>query len=78
MRKRYFNTMEDMKGKIRVYCRVRPMLQFESEKGQGFALIIPDELTVSHMWKDEKKPREYGFDQVGGRGRGGEVGCSRQ
>jgi hypothetical protein len=23
MRKRYFNMMEDMKGKIRVYCRVR-------------------------------------------------------
>ncbi|KXZ52314.1 hypothetical protein GPECTOR_10g946 [Gonium pectorale] len=63
-RKRYFNMMEDMKGKIRVYCRVRPMLTFESDKGQVAALLIPDELTVCHAWKDEKKPREYGFDTV--------------
>jgi hypothetical protein len=33
-RKRSFNMMEDMKGKIRVYCRVRPMLNFERDKGQ--------------------------------------------
>ncbi|GLI62984.1 hypothetical protein VaNZ11_005841 [Volvox africanus] len=63
-RKRYFNMMEDMKGKIRVYCRVRPMLSFEQDKGQTAALLIPDELTVCHAWKDEKKPREYGFDTV--------------
>ncbi|GFH29557.1 uncharacterized protein HaLaN_28241 [Haematococcus lacustris] len=62
-RKRAFNTMEDMKGKIRVFCRVRPILPFEFEKGQTFALNLPDELTVTHPWKDEKKHREYGFDQ---------------
>ena len=28
-RKRAFNMMEDLKGKIRVYCRVRPILNFE-------------------------------------------------
>lgn len=33
-RKRAFNAMEDMKGKIRVYCRVRPILPFETDKGQ--------------------------------------------
>lgn len=71
-RKRYFNQMEDMKGKIRVFCRVRPMLTFESDKGQTAALMIPDELTVAHLWKDEKKPREYSFDTVGcAPGRGG-------
>lgn len=53
-----------MKGKIRVYCRVRPMLTFERERGQKEALLVPDELTASHFWKDEKKPREYQFDQV--------------
>ena len=26
--------MEDMKGKIRVYCRVRPILQMERDRGQ--------------------------------------------
>lgn len=59
--------MEDMKGKIRVFCRARPMLTFELDKGQAAALMHPDELTVAHAWKDEKKPREYGFDTVGAR-----------
>ncbi|MEW5314403.1 MAG: hypothetical protein WDW38_005908 [Sanguina aurantia] len=63
-RKRYFNTMEDMKGKIRVFCRVRPILEFELARKQSFALGLPDELTLTHFWKDEKKPREYNFDQV--------------
>ena len=63
-RKRYFNQMEDMKGKIRVFCRIRPILNFEKDKGQQFALNLPDELTITHLWKDEKKPREYNFDQV--------------
>ena len=56
--------MEDMKGKIRVYARVRPMLPFEGEKGQTESLLVQDELTLSHFWKEEKKPREYIFDQV--------------
>lgn len=62
MRKKYFNMMEDMKGKIRVYARVRPMLEFERSRGQKEALIIPDELSLEHMWKDKK--REYSFDAV--------------
>jgi len=56
--------LEDVKGKIRVYARVRPMLRFEADNGQRPALMAPDELTVAHAWKDEKKPREYPFDQV--------------
>lgn len=28
------------------------------------AVSIPNELTVAHTWKDEKKPREYDFDAV--------------
>lgn len=53
-----------LQGKIRVFCRVRPILPFETDKGQSFGLNIPDELTITHLWKDEKKPREYNFDQV--------------
>jgi hypothetical protein len=26
--------------------------------------MIPNELTIAHNWKDEKKPREYDFDAV--------------
>lgn len=49
---RYFNIMEDLKGKIRVYARVRPMLNMETKSGQSFALGIPDELTLSHFWRE--------------------------
>jgi hypothetical protein len=31
LRKKLHNQIEDMKGKVRVYCRVRPVSQFERE-----------------------------------------------
>lgn len=62
MRKRVFNQMEDMKGKIRVYARVRPILQFELDQGQKEALIFPDELSLNLTWRKEK--REFNFDTV--------------
>lgn len=40
------------------------MLDFEEARGQNVALSIPDEFTASHFWKDDKKAREYQFDQV--------------
>lgn len=49
---RYFNIMEDLKGKIRVYARARPMLDLERNRGQAFALGIPDELTLNHFWRE--------------------------
>ncbi len=61
-RKKVFNMMEDLKGKIRVFARVRPMLGFERERGQAMALNIPDELSLDHVWRDKK--REYSFDAV--------------
>ncbi|KAF8058864.1 KIN14I [Scenedesmus sp. PABB004] len=65
-RKRAHNALQDAKGKIRVYCRLRPMLDFEAAKKQVPAISVPNELTVAHAWKDEKKPREYDFDAVFG------------
>ncbi|KAL4451514.1 hypothetical protein ABPG75_007176 [Micractinium tetrahymenae] len=64
MRKKIFNQMEDMKGKIRVYCRVRPILQMEKDRGQTEAIQIPDELTIALQWKGQK--REWSFDSVFG------------
>ena len=62
MRKRVFNQMEDMKGKIRVYARVRPILAFETAQGQAEALTFPDPLTLNLTWRREK--REYQFDNI--------------
>ncbi|KAJ6770676.1 KINESIN-LIKE PROTEIN KLP-3 [Salix purpurea] len=63
LRKRYFNTIEDMKGKIRVFCRVRPLSEKEiSEKDRGL-LTSTDEFTVEHPWKDDKA-KQHMYDQV--------------
>ena len=32
LRKKYYNMVEDMKGKIRVYCRSRPLSKSELER----------------------------------------------
>ena len=61
-RKKAHNALEDAKGKIRVYCRVRPLLAFERERGQEMAVQLPDELTITLNWMDKK--REFCFDAV--------------
>jgi len=65
-RKRAHNACEDLKGRIRVYARVRPPLPGEEAKGgpdgAAMALAFPDALTLAHEWKGGK--REYEFDAV--------------
>lgn len=51
-----------VQGKIRVFARIRPIMEFEKAKGQTAVLNVPDELTVTHLWKGA--PREYSFDTV--------------
>ena len=64
LRKKYHNTIEDMKGKIRVYARVRPILRNETTQQQTEVLNYPDRFTLAHPWKDSKKPKSYEFDTV--------------
>ncbi|KAG0461730.1 hypothetical protein HPP92_022027 [Vanilla planifolia] len=65
LRKRYYNIIEDMKGKIRVFCRVRPLNEKEiSEKEKNMVVPI-DEFTVAHPWKDEKS-KQHIYDRVFG------------
>ncbi|KAG9131098.1 hypothetical protein Leryth_023682 [Lithospermum erythrorhizon] len=59
LRKRYFNMIEDMKGKIRVYCRLRPLSEKEVYLEERSTLTSIDEFTVEHMWKDEIKQHIY-------------------
>ncbi|XP_061355130.1 kinesin-like protein KIN-14E isoform X1 [Gastrolobium bilobum] len=63
LRKRYFNTIEDMKGKIRVYCRLRPLSEKEIAEKEREALTTVDEFTVEYLWKDDK-PKQHIYDRV--------------
>eukprot|EP00250_Pteridium_aquilinum_P014168 c21823_g1_i1 orf=2-1138(+) len=55
--------MEDMKGKIRVFARWRPLSEKEKSENQKLVLTAPDEFTLEHPWKDDK-PKQYQFDHV--------------
>ena len=62
LRKRYFNMMEDMKGKIRVYCRVRPLNSREiNEHHSKVCVTFPDECTIDV--EGQKGTKQFIYDQ---------------
>ncbi|XP_043709880.1 kinesin-like protein KIN-14I isoform X2 [Telopea speciosissima] len=63
LRKRYFNIIEDMKGKIRVYCRLRPLSEKEIVEKESNVVTSPDEFTIEHIWKDDKM-KQHLYDRV--------------
>uniref|UniRef100_A0A2P2JQL3 Kinesin-like calmodulin-binding protein n=1 Tax=Rhizophora mucronata TaxID=61149 RepID=A0A2P2JQL3_RHIMU len=63
LRKRYFNTIEDMKGKIRVFCRSRPLNEKEIAEKERSILSGVDEFTIEHLWKDDKV-KQHIYDRV--------------
>ncbi|XP_010270632.1 PREDICTED: kinesin-like calmodulin-binding protein homolog isoform X2 [Nelumbo nucifera] len=63
LRKRYFNSIEDMKGKIRVFCRLRPLSEKEMLEKERSVLTSIDEFTVEHPWKDDKM-KQHLYDHV--------------
>uniref|UniRef100_A0ACD5YAL9 Uncharacterized protein n=1 Tax=Avena sativa TaxID=4498 RepID=A0ACD5YAL9_AVESA len=63
LRKRYYNTIEDMKGKIRVFCRLRPLNDKELSLKDKNIVCSPDEFTIAHPWKDDKS-KQHLYDRV--------------
>ncbi|KAF7134580.1 hypothetical protein RHSIM_Rhsim08G0024500 [Rhododendron simsii] len=59
LRKQYFNTIEDMKGKIRVFCRLRPLSDKEIAQKERNVLQTIDEFTVEYQWRDDIKQHLY-------------------
>merc|ERR1719245_677306 len=43
LRRKYFNKVQELRGNIRVFCRVRPLLKFELDKGAKSCLTFPPE-----------------------------------
>lgn len=59
-RKAIHNQLEDIKGKVRVYCRTRPLLNNEIEKGSKSVVLKKDELSL--MLKTKNEDKLYNFD----------------
>ncbi|MEQ2240278.1 hypothetical protein ILYODFUR_013148 [Ilyodon furcidens] len=62
MRKKYYNMVEEMKGKIRVFCRIRPVNR--SEATQGGAIVVDKLDDYSITVEAPRGPREFQFDKV--------------
>jgi hypothetical protein len=60
LRKQYKNELEDLKGAIRVYARVRPMAQYEIERNCSKIVDFPDETSVKVQTSRGEK--EFEFD----------------
>ena len=54
-RKRLHNVIEDMKGKIRVFLRVRPLSQKEIDLQSKTIVKIMDEFTLKFKMKQDEK-----------------------
>ncbi|CCW60828.1 unnamed protein product [Phytomonas sp. EM1] len=63
LRKQYYNTIQELKGSIRVYCRVRPMLLKEIQSGYTDIMSYPatDELGFIDS---SGRPKLFEFDEV--------------
>ena len=64
LRKKYYNEMEDMKGAIRVYCRVRPMSSSENQKKCKHCVEQPDDMTVNVKLAEKNITKTFNFDKV--------------
>ena len=62
LRKKYWNTIEDMKGKIRVYARCRPFAKYEIERGCSPVVRFADDTTLELNTAHGLK--EFAFDAV--------------
>ena len=61
----FWNMLEDLKGKIRVYARVRPIAASEAERGCVTVLSVPDSLSLE-LRTAGKEPKNFTFDSVFG------------
>lgn len=62
LRKKYYNMIEDMKGKIRVYARCRPMSHSELERGCQSCVKFVDEFSLELA--TARGPKAFAYDQV--------------
>ena len=62
LRKQYFNQLQDLKGKIRVFARCRPLGKSEIAKGEEDVITFPNDMTLAHPGKEPGSKKEWDFD----------------
>jgi len=68
LRKKYWNIVQDLRGNVRVFCRVRPLLGHEMRKGYTSCLNFPEKDQLNVALFDKKSGQTYShffeFDKV--------------
>jgi len=68
LRKKYWNIVQDLRGNVRVFCRVRPLLGHEMRKGYTSCLDFPEKDQLNVALFDKKSNQTYShffeFDKV--------------
>jgi kinesin family protein C2/C3 len=62
-RKRLFNLVQELRGNIRVFCRIRPVNPREIAEGGTVIAKFPDEGEIA-MTNDRGKVKQWAFDKV--------------
>jgi len=68
-RRKLHNTLQELKGNIRVMCRIRPLLFHETKKLNRHAgdwIQVPEECMVTVLNENTRKVSSYEFDHVFG------------
>ncbi|CAI5507435.1 unnamed protein product [Closterium sp. Naga37s-1] len=63
-RKKFYNLLEELKGKVRVNARLRPLSKREEQEGHYSVLERLDEYTLRHPDTKGGEPKLYEFNQV--------------
>lgn len=62
-RKKIYNELQDLRGNIRVFCRVRPLSQEERENGEVSIISFPEEDTLV-INNPKSGLKQFEFDRV--------------
>eukprot|EP00941_MAST-03F_sp_MAST-3F-sp1_P005324 g5324.t1 len=69
LRKKVYNELEDLKGAIRVFCRMRPESHAEKERGAKMCVKLDEGEECMGLTIDvHGRPQKFGFDRVFGPG----------
>jgi len=79
LRRKYFNQLQELRGNIRVFCRIRPLLPFELDQGFRDCITFPEEDQLLVHQADHKTndiiEHFFQFDKVYAPGSTQEIAC---